>query len=118
MINLFDLFLSLDSFGAPIELNFKGKKRFATVCGSLISAFLNITFVMYSFQRGLDFLNRSDINVSTYDIIDLDEEGVVNFEEQSGGLMFRVKINPDRANGTGADPYDALYDLDDSHGKF
>ena len=50
MVYLIDLFLSLDTFGEALELNFKGKKRFTTVCGSLISTFLYVTFLMYTLQ--------------------------------------------------------------------
>ena len=43
-----ELLLSLDSFGQPIELNFKGTKSFNTLCGSLITAFLYTTFFLYT----------------------------------------------------------------------
>ena len=37
-----NLLASLDSFGQPIELNFKGKSRFHTPLGGLISLIVNI----------------------------------------------------------------------------
>ena len=37
-----NLLASLDSFGQPIELNFKGKSRFQTPLGGLISLIVNI----------------------------------------------------------------------------
>lgn len=92
MVRLLDYFLSLDTFGGAIELNFKGKKRFTTVCGSLISTFLYVTFLMYSLQQGLNFLNRSDVSISNYEIVDLEgAQATHNFTEQRGGVIFRVE---------------------------
>ena len=91
MVYLIDLFLSLDTFGEALELNFKGKKRFTTVCGSLISTFLYVTFLMYTLQQGVDFLNRSDVQISNYEIVDLaGAKTTHNFGEQRGGIIFRV----------------------------
>ena len=39
---IFNLLASLDSFGQPIELNFKGKSRFQTPFGGLISLIVNL----------------------------------------------------------------------------
>ena len=37
-----NLLASLDSYGQPIELNFRGKSRFQTPLGGLISLMVNI----------------------------------------------------------------------------
>ena len=40
--SLLGLLTSLDAFGQPIELNFRGKSSFQTSCGGLISLLVNI----------------------------------------------------------------------------
>ena len=64
--------LSLDVFGSGIELNFLGKSYFSTICGSLISTFLYTTFMLYSLRQGLMFVAKTDVSISSQNIIDLE----------------------------------------------
>lgn len=43
-----EFFKSMDSFGEGIELNFRGQTRFSSLCGSLITIFLYVTFFLYA----------------------------------------------------------------------
>mgnify|MGYP001626637130 CR=1 FL=1 len=67
-----DMLLSFDSFGSSIMLNFGGRTTFSSVCGSLISLFLNTTFLLYALQQGLEFVNKSQFSIQSYSIIDLE----------------------------------------------
>ena len=69
---MLDMLLSFDSFGSSINLNFRGKAKFSSVCGSLISLFLNTTFLLYALQQGLEFVNKSQFNIQRYPIVDLE----------------------------------------------
>ena len=61
MTKIIDIFLSLDSFGQAIDLNFKGKTKFSTICGSLISALVYIVLFLYSIEQLIIFYNKEDI---------------------------------------------------------
>ena len=79
-------------------MNFRGQKQFRTLCGSLITCMVTIIFLTYSFNQGLVFINKKDITVSSYDIVDLEgTEEVVKIAEGKGGIVIDVKtpIIPD-----------------------
>ena len=61
MTKVMDLFLSIDSFGQSLELNFKGKKHFSTVCGSLISTFIFVVIFLYSVNQGITLYKKEDV---------------------------------------------------------
>ena len=93
-MNPMDFFLSLDSFGESIELSYRGKKRFSTVCGSIISTFLYVTFFAYTVEQGLIFLKKEDITISQYEVVDLEgalEE--IHMSDQLGGFTLRLTRN-------------------------
>ena len=58
-----DLILSLDGYGEPIELNFQGKRRFNTYCGSFITTFVFVVFILYSLQQFLFFAQKNDFAI-------------------------------------------------------
>ena len=106
-MKILDLFLAIDGFGEPIELNFKGQKRFNTICGSLITSFVYIVFILYSVQQGISFVQKNDIEISSYNIIDLEgAQEILNLKEQRGGVIFNLKKRDKPFN------YDAIADLD------
>ena len=93
-----DALLSFDSFGSSINLNFRGKETFSSVCGSLISLFLYTTFLLYALQQGLEFVNKSQFNIQSYSIIDLEGlEETVSLKEARSGII--ISMSADNTGG-------------------
>ena len=110
-MGLSELFLSLDGFGEPIELNFKGKKRFNTYSGSLITSFIYVVFLLYTLQQFIYFVQKKDFSIQNYEVVDLKGMAeVINMKEQRGGVMFRL------SKFVNGDLVDAVPTLDPSIG--
>lgn len=112
MKKIVDLILSLDSYGEAIELNFQGKTRFNTLCGSLISAFINVVVLLFTLQQGLHFLQKNDFSIQSYEVGDFG--GVMdplNMKEQRGGFLFKLTKKTPKGE------IDMIEDLDPRDGQ-
>lgn len=92
MAGFTDLILSLDGFGEGFQVNFKGSTRLGTYCGSLITTFVYVVFLLYSLQQGIKFVGKQEMNIASYDVIDLDgAQETLKMKDWRGGFMFRLK---------------------------
>ena len=84
-----DQIRSLDAFARPLELNFRGKTQFQTICGSLITVFVYTTFILYSLQQGLNFAGKKNIQISNYGRFDFEGANQAhNLGDLKGGILF------------------------------
>ena len=56
---------SLDAFGAPIRVNFKGEDTFKTRLGGLLSIFTFTLLLMYVVREMLLTINRKEANFTS-----------------------------------------------------
>ena len=60
MFKFIDLIRSLDKFGEPISLNYKGETSFKTILGATFSIALNVFIMVYAFGQILVLANYED----------------------------------------------------------
>lgn len=90
--NLTNFVKSLDYFGSSIDLNFMGQSQFKTFCGGIITAYLYVTFLLYTIQQGNSFIKKDNYNVSGYTVVDLEGPSEPhNFEKMKGGFMIQLE---------------------------
>ena len=58
--------VSLDKFGAPITVNFKGEDSFKTVIGAIASIFAYGLVLAFFIVKGNQFWTRDNSNVLTF----------------------------------------------------
>ena len=53
---------SIDLFAVPVSLNYKGKKKFSTVCGGVMSLLIFSIFTAYELMVMVDLIKQPTLS--------------------------------------------------------
>ena len=96
MFKFIDFIRSLDKFGEPISLNYKGETSFKTVLGATFSIALNLFIMVYAFGQILVLANYEDPQISTYTIYQpRNQNDTINMAETYGNILIAIENQAD-----------------------
>lgn len=85
---------SLDQFGQPIELNFKGRSSFNTTCGGFITLLVNTLVAMLTYSLLVKLISQEEMKIQTYNVGSIPPEGQYNFLRNKIQFSFFIKGFP------------------------
>ena len=80
---------SLDVFGEPVSVNFKGETNFKTLPGALLSVLIKSFLLVFAINGTIDLINYEDPQITQYDIFETRRDGdEVNLGEAKANVAF------------------------------
>ena len=80
---------SIDIYGHPIGVQYKGQTRHATIFGSIFSIIAIVTVLLFASERFISMIsNSSQTEFSREIIADVGLDGQVKFKDLNFDLMF------------------------------
>ena len=90
------LLSSLDDFGHPIRLTYKGEETYQTACGGALSVAVQVITLIMTVIALTEVIEMKDPKITSYarplSASDRDELGDLNFEDFDYMMGFSVKI--------------------------
>ena len=59
--------LDLDAFAKPVQVNFRGRERFATMRGGFLTILVYLATTWFSFSLLIRFIHRVDPEIQNYE---------------------------------------------------
>lgn len=84
-------FLASDYFAEPIQLNFKGMKRFNSFAGASISMIVRVSILIFSITRILSIISRNSDNIYST-VAAMPPDQVVSFNDYDD-YQFMIGFN-------------------------
>ena len=80
---------SVDAFGAPIALNFRGSTSFNTACGGVITIFTIALVAWLTIALAIDMVQFDSPTIQTYSKAEVPKEPVNLFDNK---FIFSIKL--------------------------
>jgi len=88
------MFKSLDLYGENVTLHFKGQEKYTTLLGAVVSLFILILIISYSFQQAFRFYQRAGPAMATLSFArDLNTDP--GFDPFESGFDFALNLRGD-----------------------
>ena len=85
---MFEKLKSIDAYGHPVGVLYKGNPSHNTCCGSILTICMAIFLLWFGLAEILSTLERDNQNVSSNKIlVDLEEKGQINLADYDFNLM-------------------------------
>ena len=83
------LLTSLDSFGQPIHLNFRGSSSYKTACGGFITLIAINVQIWFTLVALGQLISQSEMQIQTYEVGDLPPDGPQYFLQNRLLISFK-----------------------------